>query len=52
MPGMRADFILIDSNPMGATPEAIRATQVRETWINGRAVWVRGFASTVPAHTP
>ena len=52
MPGMRADFILIDSNPMGATPEAIRATQVRETWINGRAVWVRGFASTVPAHAP
>lgn len=40
-PGMRADFILIDQDPLLATPQEIRATKVLETWVNGRPVWTR-----------
>ncbi|MGV3478314.1 MAG: amidohydrolase [Sphingobium sp.] len=40
-PGMRADFILIDQDPLMATPQEIRATKVLETWVNGRPVWTR-----------
>lgn len=43
-PGMRADFILVDTDPLIASPSQIRATSIAETWINGRAVWVRGDA--------
>jgi predicted amidohydrolase YtcJ len=42
MPGMRADFILVDTDPLLAQPTAVRATRVNETWVGGRAVWVRG----------
>lgn len=42
LPGMRADFILTDTDPLLATPAQIRATKVSETWVGGRAVWVRG----------
>ena len=45
MPGMRADFILLDTDPTLATPAQIRASRVAETWVNGRAVWVRGGES-------
>jgi predicted amidohydrolase YtcJ len=38
-PGMRADFILIDRDPMTATPADIRKTIVSETWVNGRKVY-------------
>ena len=41
MPGMRADFILIDTDPLLATPAEIRAITVRETWLAGRPVYVR-----------
>ena len=41
MPGMRADFILTDVDPTLATPAALRAARVAETWVGGRAVWVR-----------
>lgn len=40
-PGMRADFILIDQDPLMATPQEVRATKVLETWVNGRPVWTR-----------
>lgn len=40
-PGMRADFILIDTDPLMATPTEIRATKVMETWVGGRPVWTR-----------
>ncbi|RJF91488.1 amidohydrolase [Sphingomonas cavernae] len=40
-PGMRADFILIDTDPLMATPAEIRATKVRETWVGGRPVYTR-----------
>lgn len=42
MPGMRADFILTDTDPTLASPSQVRATRVAETWVGGRAVWVRG----------
>ncbi|MFM6854476.1 MAG: amidohydrolase [Sphingopyxis sp.] len=50
MPGMRADFILIDHDPTLATPDQIRATRVAETWVGGRAAWVRG-ADAAPQRT-
>ena len=34
-PGLRADFILVDTDPMTATPEAIRKTKVFQTWVGG-----------------
>ena len=38
-PGERADFIFVDTDPMTATPEAIRKTKVLETWVGGGKVW-------------
>ena len=40
-PGQRADFIIVDRDPLAATPEALRQTQVIETWIGGRRAWAR-----------
>lgn len=40
IPGERADFLLVDRDPLLASPDEIRATQVREVWIGG--VKVRG----------
>ncbi len=41
MPGMRADFILVDVDPMLAAPRTLRNMIVNETWIGGKPVWVR-----------
>jgi len=38
-PGLRADFVLIDVDPMLVTPAALRKAQVSETWIGGRKVF-------------
>lgn len=46
MPGMRADFVLLDTDVTLASPAAIRAARVSETWVGGRAVWVRGDAAS------
>ena len=40
-PGLRADFILVDQDPLMATPSDVRATKVSEVWIGGRKVWRR-----------
>ena len=40
--GERADFLLIDRDPMLATPAEIRGTQVMQVWIGGRLVHQRG----------
>lgn len=37
--GERADFILVDRDPMLATPSDIRQTRIIETWVNGRRVY-------------
>ena len=39
LPGERADFVLIDTDPLLATPEEIRATKVIETWVGGKKVY-------------
>jgi predicted amidohydrolase YtcJ len=41
-PGHFADFVLVDTDPLTTQdPQAIRRTQVLETWIGGSRVWVR-----------
>ncbi len=41
-PGHRADFILVNTDPLLASPSEIRATIVEETWVGGRPVYKRG----------
>lgn len=38
-PGLRADFIFVDTDPMSASPAEIRKTKVLETWVGGGKVW-------------
>ena len=38
-PGLRADFVLIDVDPMLVAPAALRQARVSETWIGGRKVF-------------
>ncbi len=40
-PGQRADFIIVDRDPLAATPADLRATKVQETWVGGEKVWER-----------
>ncbi|UVO54868.1 amidohydrolase [Sphingomonas sp. SUN039] len=35
-PGYRADFVLVDVDPLLSTPAQLRATKVSETWIGGK----------------
>lgn len=37
--GQQADFIIIDRDPLLASPTELRATRVRETWVGGQKVW-------------
>ena len=41
LPGMRADFVLLDADPLLAAPADLRAMTVRETWVGGKRVFVR-----------
>jgi predicted amidohydrolase YtcJ len=41
MPGMRADFVLVDDDVLLASPGQLRAMRVRETWIDGVRRFVR-----------
>jgi predicted amidohydrolase YtcJ len=38
-PGQRADFIIVDRDPLLASPSDLRATKVQETWVGGQKVW-------------
>ena len=40
-PGQRADFIIVDRDPLLASPSDLRATKVQETWVGGHKEWVR-----------
>jgi predicted amidohydrolase YtcJ len=40
-PGLRADFVIVDRDPLLASPGDLRATKVLETWVGGEQVWVR-----------
>ena len=42
--GERADFILVDRDPLLASPEDIRTITVRETWVGGKRVFASGEA--------
>lgn len=37
--GQRADFLLVDRDPLLAGASELRATRVLETWIGGRRMW-------------
>lgn len=39
--GQRADFIIVDRDPLLASPGDLRATTVEETWVGGEKVWKR-----------
>ena len=34
-PGQRADFVIVDRDPLLASPTELRATKVEETWVGG-----------------
>ncbi|WP_213982553.1 amidohydrolase [Sphingomonas sp. dw_22] len=40
-PGMRADFVIVDRDPLLAGPSELRGTQVIETWVGGQRMWQR-----------
>ena len=37
--GERADFLLVDRDPMLEGPSSLRQTQVLQAWVNGRLAW-------------
>jgi predicted amidohydrolase YtcJ len=39
--GERADFLLVDRDPLLTPPAELRQTQVLQAWVNGRIVWDR-----------
>lgn len=41
-PGLRADFIVVDRDPLLASPTELRQTVVFETWVGGERVYQRG----------
>lgn len=45
-PGHHADFVLVDTDPLIASPSEIRKTQVLETWIGGRPAYTRKDGAT------
>ncbi|MEO6093604.1 MAG: amidohydrolase family protein [Novosphingobium sp.] len=38
-PGLRADFVLVDQDPILAAPDDLHRTRVLETWVSGQAVY-------------
>ena len=40
-PGMQADFILLDRDPLFIPPGEMRSVKVSETWVRGKRVFVR-----------
>ncbi len=40
-PGLRADFLILDRDPLLASPTDLRATQVLETWLGGERIFVK-----------
>jgi predicted amidohydrolase YtcJ len=39
--GLKADFLILDRDPMLSSPTELRGTQVLQTWINGEKVYQR-----------
>ena len=47
MPGMRADFLIVDADPMLASPDEIRRMTPLETWIGGYRYYKKKEGATV-----
>ncbi|MBK6802414.1 MAG: amidohydrolase [Novosphingobium sp.] len=43
--GERADFLLLDTDPLMASPTQVAQTRVLETWVNGQPVYRRDTAA-------
>ena len=39
LPGQKADFLVVDRDPVAASPADLRATKVIETWVGGYKAW-------------
>ena len=39
--GQRADFVIVDRDPLLASPSELRQTVVQETWVGGEKMWER-----------
>ena len=39
--GQKADFVIVDRDPLLASPADLRAIKVEQTWIGGQKVWQR-----------
>lgn len=50
--GERADFLLVDRDPMLASPDDIRAIKVLQTWVGGQLVWDAANPSPSPSDPP
>ena len=50
--GERADFVVLDGDPLATPAAQIRAITVRETWIGGRRVWSAGDGADAASAPP
>jgi predicted amidohydrolase YtcJ len=50
--GQRADFLLVDRDPMLVSPADIRATRVLQTWVGGQLVYDAAQPPAPPAEPP
>lgn len=46
--GQRADFLIVDRDPLLATPDELKATRVLQTWIGGQLAWQAADQSEAP----
>ncbi|WBH17237.1 amidohydrolase [Sphingomonas radiodurans] len=44
-PGQRADFVIVDRDPLAGEAAAMRGTRVEQTWIGGERAWARTGAA-------
>lgn len=48
-PGQKADFIIVDRDPLTADPTTLRAIRVEQTWIGGEKAYDRAGGLKTPA---
>lgn len=51
-PGLRADFVVIDRDPLLVSPEDLRKTRVLQTWVGGERVFMSGSSPTTSVPGP
>ena len=53
VPGERADFLVLDADPLMAAPADLRRIRVLQTWIGGKKVYdANGERAERPADAP